>query len=84
MILYNANPLAVTAAIQILAQKRGVRILAFGDMRELGKDAELYHQQIGAAAKQQGIDRLYAYGALSAAAVKALAPMVFISTPRRI
>lgn len=68
---YNANPLSVTAAIQILAQKKGEKVLAFGDMRELGENAELYHQQIGETARQQGIDRLYAYGKLSACTVKA-------------
>lgn len=68
---YNANPLSVSAAIQLLAKKSGERILALGDMRELGPNAANYHQEIGAEAKRLGIDRLYAYGDLSEHTVKA-------------
>lgn len=68
---YNANPLSVRAAIQLLAQKSGIKILALGDMRELGENAAQYHEEIGRAAKQSGIDRLYAYGTLSAFTVQA-------------
>ena len=71
---YNANPMSVTAAIHILAQKSGEKILALGDMRELGPLAMQYHEQIGQTAKQLGINRLYAYGQLSAATVKAFGP----------
>ena len=66
---YNANPLSVTAAIQLLAQKTGKKILAFGEMRELGPNAAQYHAEIGRTAKTLGIDRLYAYGNLTEATV---------------
>lgn len=62
---YNANPLAVRAAIDILAQYTGQRVLVIGDMRELGENAELFHQEIGEYANKQGIDALYGYGPLS-------------------
>lgn len=68
---YNANPLSVTAALHILAQKPGEKIFAFGEMRELGPDAPHYHQQIGETAKQLGIDGLYAYGGLTELTVRA-------------
>ena len=62
---YNANVQSVKAAIDLLSDIKGLRILALGDMAELGDDAPLYHQQVGAYAKQQGIDELYSYGVLS-------------------
>lgn len=67
---YNANPLSVTAAIQLLAQKSGKKVLAFGEMRELGPNAAQYHGEIGHTAKKLGIDCLYAYGDLTQFAVK--------------
>jgi UDP-N-acetylmuramoyl-tripeptide--D-alanyl-D-alanine ligase len=42
-----------------------------GDMRELGADAQSLHEQAGRRAKEAGIARLYALGALSAAAAAA-------------
>ncbi len=62
---YNANPVAVQAAIELLADYKKKRILVLGDMGELGKDAEAYHQQIGDMAKQYHIDALYCYGEMS-------------------
>lgn len=67
---YNANPLGVTAAIKILAKKTGEKVLALGEMRELGPDAPQYHAQIGRTAKEMGVNRLYAYGNLTEFAVK--------------
>lgn len=67
---YNANPSSVKAAIQLLAKATGEKILALGEMRELGPDAPRYHEEIGREAKRLGIDRLYAYGTLTAFTVK--------------
>ncbi|HEY9130119.1 MAG TPA: UDP-N-acetylmuramoyl-tripeptide--D-alanyl-D-alanine ligase [Dyella sp.] len=67
---YNANPGSVGAAIDTLALADGERWLALGDMAELGPQARAMHAAIGARAKQRGIDRLFATGALSAAAVE--------------
>jgi UDP-N-acetylmuramoyl-tripeptide--D-alanyl-D-alanine ligase len=68
---YNANPGSVGAAIDTLALADGERWLVLGDMAELGENAVALHAGIGERARQRGIDRLFAVGPLSAAAVKA-------------
>jgi UDP-N-acetylmuramoyl-tripeptide--D-alanyl-D-alanine ligase len=68
---YNANPDSVTAAIQVLAAQKGTRILVLGDMGELGPGADALHREIGATAKQAGIDRLLCLGDLSVETVRA-------------
>ena len=68
---YNANPLSVTAAIDVLADMQGDTILVLGDMAELGKHAEKLHAEIGSKAKDAGIKSLYATGKLSANTVAA-------------
>jgi UDP-N-acetylmuramoyl-tripeptide--D-alanyl-D-alanine ligase len=71
---YNANPDSVAAAIAVLAAQKGTRILVLGDMGELGADAAELHREIGATAKQAGIDRLLCLGDLSVSAVRAFGP----------
>lgn len=66
---YNANPASVKAAIDILADLQGTRILVLGDMGELGEWEEASHREIGTYAREQGLDGLYAVGRLSALAV---------------
>ena len=68
---YNASPASFRAAIDVLAQTRGSRIVVMGDMGELGSEAEKEHAEIGRYAKQQGIDCLIALGEMSALAVPA-------------
>lgn len=68
---YNANPGSLAAAIDTLAAMDGERWLVLGDMRELGADAQRLHADAGARAKSAGIARLFALGALSAAAAEA-------------
>jgi len=65
---YNANPGSLNAAIDTLAAAPGEAWLVLGDMRELGADAQPLHEQAGRRAREAGIARLYALGALSAAA----------------
>jgi UDP-N-acetylmuramoyl-tripeptide--D-alanyl-D-alanine ligase len=67
---YNANPASMQAAIKVLANAGGKRIFVMGDMGELGEDAAALHGQIGEAARQAGIDKLYALGELSINAVR--------------
>lgn len=68
---YNANPGSVGAAIDTLALAEGERWLVLGDMAELGDNAAALHAGIGERARQRGIERLFAVGPLSAAAIKA-------------
>ena len=68
---YNANPGSLNAAIDTLAGQGGESWLVLGDMRELGADGEMLHAEAGRRAQAAGIARLYALGALSAAAARA-------------
>lgn len=65
---YNANPGSVAAAIELLAQRRGKKILVLGDMAELGADAEEMHKEMGRLARERGLDALFTLGPLGAAA----------------
>ncbi len=62
---YNANPDSVKAALAVLAQQPGQKILVLGDMGELGTDAAAMHAQIGLAARAAGVSRLLALGDLT-------------------
>jgi UDP-N-acetylmuramoyl-tripeptide--D-alanyl-D-alanine ligase len=68
---YNANPASVAAGIEVLRTAEGERVLVIGDMGELGDAALEMHRRTGARARQAGIDRLFALGELSQAAVQA-------------
>ena len=67
---YNANPSSVHAGIEVLAAIEGRRWLVLGDMAELGEFAAEAHAQVGAFAREQGIERLLATGPLAALAVE--------------
>ena len=67
---YNANPSSVRSGIEVLASLPERRWLVLGDMAELGEFAEDSHVQIGAFAREHGIERLYATGPLAALAVE--------------
>jgi UDP-N-acetylmuramoyl-tripeptide--D-alanyl-D-alanine ligase len=64
---YNSNPAAMERAIELLAgtKPRGRRILAAGDMLELGPYAGRAHARIGALAARSGVDLFVAVGPLS-------------------
>ena len=67
---YNANPDSMLAAIQVLAERPGLRILVTGDMGELGPDAAALHREVGEQARAAGIDRLLCLGEMSLETVK--------------
>jgi UDP-N-acetylmuramoyl-tripeptide--D-alanyl-D-alanine ligase len=64
---YNSNPAAMERAIELLAETRprGRRILAMGDMLELGPTAARSHARLGRLAAGSRIDVLLAVGPLS-------------------
>ena len=62
---YNANPDSVRAAIDVLASLPAPRWLVLGDMGEVGDQGPAFHREVGAYAKQRGIDVLWAAGAES-------------------
>ncbi|SIT44497.1 UDP-N-acetylmuramoyl-tripeptide:D-alanyl-D-alanine ligase [Paraburkholderia ribeironis] len=59
---YNANPDSMRAAIDVLASRASPRVLVMGDMGEVGDNGPAFHREIGAYAKERGIDALYAMG----------------------
>lgn len=62
---YNANVGSMTAAVQVLSEMPGYRVMVVGDMAELGTESEACHAQVGDAAKAAGIDRVLSVGTLS-------------------
>jgi len=64
---YNANVGSMTAAVQVLSEMPGYRVLVAGDMGELGAEAEACHRQVGEAAKLAAIDCVLSVGILSKA-----------------
>lgn len=66
---YNANPASLRSAIRVLMQADGKKILVLGDMGELGDAAAQLHSEIGADARDMGVDQLLALGELSNHAV---------------
>jgi UDP-N-acetylmuramoyl-tripeptide--D-alanyl-D-alanine ligase len=68
---YNANPDSVRAAIDVLASTPGERWLVLGDMGEVGEQGPAFHREVGAYARDHGIARLFAVGALAREAADA-------------
>ncbi len=60
--VYNANPVSVKAAIDVLAGADGRKVAVLGDMFELGEFSSLMHKDVGNYAGQSGIDVLIAIG----------------------
>ena len=62
---YNANPASLRAALKVLMQSAGKKILVLGDMGELGDDAVRMHSEAGAEAHHMGVAKLLAMGELT-------------------
>lgn len=62
---YNANPASVKAAIDVLADLPGRRVLVLGDMGELGEATQSGHEEVGEYARMKKIDALYTVGQYS-------------------
>lgn len=70
---YNANPVSLQAAIDVMSLYQGEHWVVLGDMGELGVEARALHADAGELAKQKGVKRLFGLGPLSEAAVGAFA-----------
>ena len=62
---YNANPDSARASIDVLAAMPGPRLLVLGDMAEVGAQGPAMHAEVGAYARQCGIEHLLCLGELS-------------------
>jgi UDP-N-acetylmuramoyl-tripeptide--D-alanyl-D-alanine ligase len=71
---YNANPDSVRAAIDVLAELPGPRLLVLGDMGEVGNQGPQFHAEVGAYALDKGIDAMFTLGDLSLHAHRAFGP----------
>lgn len=63
---YNANPLSMCAALDLLAQVEGRKVAILGDMFELGNDEAKLHGDVGRYAAKLSIDEIICVGKLSA------------------
>jgi UDP-N-acetylmuramoyl-tripeptide--D-alanyl-D-alanine ligase len=61
---YNANPDSVRAAIDVIADLPGPRWLVLGDMGEVGEQGPQFHAEVGAYARERGIEALWSTGEL--------------------
>jgi UDP-N-acetylmuramoyl-tripeptide--D-alanyl-D-alanine ligase len=68
---YNANPDSMRAAIQVLADLPGPRLLVLGDMGEVGEQGPEFHAEAGRLAHAQGISHVLALGEMAVHAVQA-------------
>ncbi len=75
---YNANPASMAAAFATLGARApgpgGRRIVALGDMLELGPDARAYHSGLAAPLEQAGVELVFCAGPLMEALNEALPP----------
>jgi UDP-N-acetylmuramoyl-tripeptide--D-alanyl-D-alanine ligase len=70
---YNANPDSVRAAIDVLAELPGPRLLLLGDMGEVGEQGLAFHDEVLRHALASGIERLWVTGPWMAQASAPLA-----------
>ena len=68
---YNANPDSVRAAIDVLAELPGPRLLVLGDMGEVGDQGPAFHTEMGVYARERGIEQLFTLGPQSVYAAQA-------------
>ncbi|MBP5265796.1 MAG: UDP-N-acetylmuramoyl-tripeptide--D-alanyl-D-alanine ligase [Lachnospiraceae bacterium] len=78
---YNANPMSMKEALNILDTASGRKIAVLGDMGELGVNERSLHREVGEHMADLHIDELYAAGELSAeivAGARSVAPQTTI------
>ncbi|MDM7943585.1 MAG: UDP-N-acetylmuramoyl-tripeptide--D-alanyl-D-alanine ligase [Hydrogenophaga sp.] len=59
---YNANPDSVRAAIDVLAELPGPRLLVLGDMGEVGEQGQAFHEEVLRHARDRGIEAVHVAG----------------------
>lgn len=59
---YNANPVSMCAAIDLLTMAEGEKVALLGDMFELGEDSDKMHAGVGAYAAAAGIQTILCVG----------------------
>lgn len=62
---YNANPVSVKAALDLLCEAVTPKVAILGDMFELGENEEVFHKSVGEYAVTKPIDTLVFIGRLS-------------------
>lgn len=62
---YNANPVSMKAAIDLLATADTRKVAVLGDMFELGEEEDILHRQIGEYAEEKKIDIILCVGILA-------------------
>ncbi|MEN3363488.1 MAG: UDP-N-acetylmuramoyl-tripeptide--D-alanyl-D-alanine ligase [Burkholderiales bacterium] len=71
---YNANPDSMRAAIDVLSNAPAPRVLVIGDMGEVGNEGPQFHGEVGAYARDRGIEHLLTLGELAVHASNAFGP----------
>lgn len=69
---YNANPVSMKGAIDVLSHAEGRKIAVLGDMFELGKDEASLHYSVGLHAADKELDLVICVGTLASNIAKAL------------
>jgi len=69
---YNANPVSMKAALDVLEMAKGRKIAVLGDMKDLGEKEKELHYETGVYMAQKKIDTLFCTGELMEDFVKAL------------
>lgn len=69
---YNANPVSMKAALELLSHAKGRSIAVIGDMGELGTDEKQLHREVGLFAGKQNISTVFAAGKLAQEYVKGI------------
>ena len=69
---YNANPVSMKAAIDLLTDAKGRKVAVLGDMFELGENEKELHYGVGQYAAEKGIDLVLLAGELSKEMEKAI------------
>lgn len=59
---YNASPTSVMAAIDVLGKAEGRKVCILGDMLELGRETDEFHEVVGMYAAMHGVDLILCVG----------------------